>query len=68
MNKTPYWLKFHFIGNCDVIAKGEVGLGTFGFKAKLGAQNGGYFGEEFGLGGVIKFEKPKKEESWYASI
>ncbi|OFE00267.1 T7SS effector LXG polymorphic toxin [Bacillus mycoides] len=52
-----------FIGDCDVIAKGEVGLGTFGFKAKLGAETGGYFGEEFGLGGFIKFEKPKKEES-----
>ncbi|HDR7711741.1 TPA: hypothetical protein QCX89_003770 [Bacillus cereus] len=52
-----------FIGDHDVIAKGELGLGTFGYKVKLGAETGGYFGEEFGLGGFIKFEKPKKEES-----
>ncbi len=52
-----------FIGDYDVIAKGELGLGTFGYKVKLGAETGGYFGEEFGLGGFIKFEKTKKEES-----
>lgn len=52
-----------FIGNYYVIATGEVGLGTFGYKAKLGAETVGYFGENFGLGGFIKFEKPKKGES-----
>lgn len=49
------------VGDCDVIAKGEVGLGTFGFKAKIGSETGGYFGEEVGFGGFIKFEKPKEE-------
>ena len=50
-----------FIGDHDVIAKGEVGLGTAGFKVQLGAETGAYFGEAFGLGGFIKVEKTKEE-------
>ncbi|MCQ6565865.1 WXG100 family type VII secretion target [Bacillus mycoides] len=50
-----------FIGDHDVIAKGEVGLGTAGFKVQLGAETGVYFGEAFGLGGFIKVEKTKEE-------
>ncbi|WP_255289870.1 MULTISPECIES: hypothetical protein [Bacillus cereus group] len=50
-----------FIGDHDVIAKGEAGLGTAGFKVQLGAETGAYFGEAFGLGGFIKVEKTKEE-------
>ncbi|WP_256216742.1 T7SS effector LXG polymorphic toxin [Bacillus sp. 491mf] len=61
---------FHFpkfipiIGDKDMIAKGELGIGTFGYKLSLGAQTGGYIapGEGFGLGGFLKFEKPEDKK------
>ena len=38
-----------FIGDHDVIAKGELGLGTFGYKVKLGAETGDTSGKSLAL-------------------
>lgn len=51
------------IGDHDLIAIGEVELGSSGSRMQLDAETDGYFGEAFGLGGFIKVEKTK-EESW----
>ncbi|MGH0942481.1 WXG100 family type VII secretion target [Bacillus mycoides] len=45
-----------FIGDKDVVVKGELGLGTFGYDFKLGKETGLYVGDGYGLGGTIKFE------------
>ncbi|PDY23280.1 hypothetical protein COM83_15210 [Bacillus cereus] len=48
------------IGDHDLIAIGEVELGSSGSRVQLDAEIDGYFGETFGLGGFIKVEKTKE--------
>ncbi|WP_025149888.1 hypothetical protein [Bacillus sp. H1a] len=48
------------IGGHDLIAKGEVGLGSSSSRVQLDAETDGYFGEAFGLRGFIKVEKTKE--------
>lgn len=45
-----------FIGDKDVVVKGELGLGTLGYDFKLGKETGLYVGDGYGLGATIKFE------------
>ncbi|WP_205751578.1 hypothetical protein [Bacillus cereus] len=48
------------VGDHDLIAKGEVRLGSYGSRVQLDAETDGYFGEAFGLGGFMKVEKTKE--------
>ncbi|MCW9129899.1 hypothetical protein OF830_02765 [Bacillus paramycoides] len=47
-----------FIGDKDVVVKGELGLGTLGYKFHAGQETGAYVG-----GGLfVKFKKRGEEE------